>query len=273
MMKARFGVSIILMALAGLCRAQTHLELVLAAERHFARVAADSGTRMAFLRYMDDSAMVSREGRFTFGRPVYEAAPARRDTLLWEPDMVDASLAGDLGFTSGPWHMMKGGKQVATGWFNTIWKRQADDTYRFVLDMGTEGPVPTSGEEIKVFQQHTRGVRTFADRRELFRADSAFARQLPLGSVEVYEKHLSKEARLLRPGLPPIIRNEAIIDYLHSEPVRRFAPQGGDIAEKGDLGYVYGMAEPLNGKGKAVPFLRIWKREPKGWRIVLEVVE
>jgi ketosteroid isomerase-like protein len=60
--------------------------------------------------------------------------------LDWKPIEADASAAGDFGTTRGTWVFTakdeKGKDVKVTGYYVTGWKRQADGTYKFNLDIG-----------------------------------------------------------------------------------------------------------------------------------------
>ena len=68
--------------------------------------------------------------------------------LNWAPSFVDVAESGDLGYTWGRYEYRgtgpDGQPRVATGYFLTIWKRQPDGTWRFVVDQGApDRPAPT----------------------------------------------------------------------------------------------------------------------------------
>ena len=76
-------------------------------------------------------------------------APAFADTtfrLTWQPTMAFASAAGDLGYTLGTWqstHYNEAGKgQVTTGKYVTIWRKQADGSWKVVFDGGNPDSSP-----------------------------------------------------------------------------------------------------------------------------------
>ena len=67
-------------------------------------------------------------------------------SLQWEPKAGDISKAGDLGYTTGT-YVSRGkdaqGNPVArTGRYVSIWKKQADKTWKVVLDTGNPDPPP-----------------------------------------------------------------------------------------------------------------------------------
>jgi ketosteroid isomerase-like protein len=60
--------------------------------------------------------------------------------LEWEPLYGDISVSGELGYTYGTWKRTeKTTKQISRGTYITIWKKQPDGSWKFVLDAGTQG--------------------------------------------------------------------------------------------------------------------------------------
>lgn len=62
-------------------------------------------------------------------------------SVTWSATFTDVSDDGTLGYNYGryEWRIPGGDGQasVHTGWFLTIWKRQPDGTWRYVMDNGT----------------------------------------------------------------------------------------------------------------------------------------
>jgi hypothetical protein len=57
--------------------------------------------------------------------------------LTWQPHRVWSSCDGSLMVTSGAWQKTDGQKAGGRqGWFTTVWQRQPDGAYRWVLDHG-----------------------------------------------------------------------------------------------------------------------------------------
>lgn len=75
-----------------------------------------------------------------------QPAPATRPpvTLDWAPAWGDVSAAGDLGYTTGPFVFTDQGpakRQPQRGYYFSIWRKQADGTWKVALDAG----VPAEG--------------------------------------------------------------------------------------------------------------------------------
>jgi ketosteroid isomerase-like protein len=58
--------------------------------------------------------------------------------LTWKPDFVDVAASGDMRYTYGQYVFScvdSAGKIIEDkGIFHTVWKRQADNTWKFVWD-------------------------------------------------------------------------------------------------------------------------------------------
>src|SRR5580765_7016673 len=116
-------------------------------ERDFAKAAATKGTRDAFLEFLADDGVLFQPGPVN-GKKFWTERQPRKGLLSWEPIFADVSRAGDLGYTTGPWEFRPNGaddQPVAFGQYFTIWKKQSDGSWKFVLDrgVGSEKPFAT----------------------------------------------------------------------------------------------------------------------------------
>ena len=59
-------------------------------------------------------------------------------SLVWEPDFIDVSVAGDLAYTYGKFTYTSitesGDTLTSKGIFHTVWKRQEDGSWKYVWD-------------------------------------------------------------------------------------------------------------------------------------------
>jgi hypothetical protein len=119
------------------------------AEADFCAKVAEAGIGEGFHAFMAEQAFDA--GRLTLSRAEYgeglKAARARGPApkgakLTWAPMMVDVSDDGTLGYTWGKYEFTPppapDGTQPpsGTGLYLTIWKRQADGSWKFVYDGG-----------------------------------------------------------------------------------------------------------------------------------------
>lgn len=123
----------------------TYKAELLSADAAFCARAAKGAILQAFLSVAtSDTKILSESGKgFDAVRSGYKDFPPTA-TLTWKPSQAEASLAGDLGYTWGRYEyrdQKAGGKLVVeTGTYVTIWRRQADSSWKVVLDGGTPDP-------------------------------------------------------------------------------------------------------------------------------------
>ena len=113
-------------------------------ELAFSAMAEAEGIPAAFLAYSANNGVMMRNNRIIKGHAemekYFEASSANpnRVILAWAPDFVDVAASGDLGYTYGQYKLTvtdsTGHSQESTGVFHTVWKRQADGSWKFVWD-------------------------------------------------------------------------------------------------------------------------------------------
>ncbi len=104
---------------------------VAATELAFARAAQVKGQWTAFLDFSTNRAVMfvpqaTDAQRWLRGRANPPAA------VRWQPHQVWSSCDGSLAVTKGAWQRADG----TVGYFTTVWERQGDGEYRWVLDQG-----------------------------------------------------------------------------------------------------------------------------------------
>lgn len=71
--------------------------------------------------------------------------------IRWRPQFVQVLASGDLALTRGPYRMLAKGPdgEVIEQWgtFNSVWRKDADDTWRIIFDAGsTSDAEPSDGD-------------------------------------------------------------------------------------------------------------------------------
>lgn len=116
-------------------------------EREFSRHSEQVGSNKAFLDYIDDDAVLLRSNRYPVeGRDKITELFNRPDTgfvLTWEPSFAFVSRSGDLGYTYGIYQSEsispEGFPVVNKGTYVTIWRKNKEGKWKFVLDTGNPG--------------------------------------------------------------------------------------------------------------------------------------
>lgn len=248
---------------------------VIAAEKAFAAFSVQNGTKAAFLHFADSNGLVFESGKAVNAIEAWNKRDARPGVLNWHPVYGLMAASGDLGFTSGPWTFQPktvNDSVVARGQYNTIWHKTPTGEWKFLLDMGV-GNTPDfanrsfsfSGENV-IFSPGTLN--------NLLKAEEKFVQGTndPGNRSKIYAASVSTVAFLLdRNGQLPVTAKSDLEKLLASMPQTiSYQQSGSGIAQSGDLGYVYGTST-IN--GKADNYLRIWRREGKEWKLVLEVLQ
>jgi ketosteroid isomerase-like protein len=124
---------------------------LIAADEAFAAATAERGLEGWMAAFDSSAVQMDPDKPFTPGVAFIRAAmaPAFTDTtfrLTWQPTMAFASAAGDLGYTLGIWqsrHYTADGKgHISTGKYVTIWRKQADGSWKVVFDGGNPDSAP-----------------------------------------------------------------------------------------------------------------------------------
>jgi ketosteroid isomerase-like protein len=119
-----------------------------AMEDAFCAMAQEQGLLAAFSHFAaPDVAFLDTDPRkFRGAEAVRERMGADQPgvQLTWSAAFTDVSDDGTLGYNYGRYESRRpgaDGKEVVhSGWFLTIWKRQPDGTWRYVMDNGTADP-------------------------------------------------------------------------------------------------------------------------------------
>lgn len=262
------------------------LDSLVNTERAFSRTAAEKGTRDAFLAFMADDGIVFAPGPVN-GKKSWEARPKRPGLLSWEPIYADISAAGDMGYDTGPWEFRPKGaedKPVAFGNFMTIWKKQPDGTFKFLLDLGISNPQPTSAQTLQSATIKSKATKNASDadmqagREGVMNIEREFSKaSVDKGALKAYLSYMGDEVRLLHEGKFPFVGKQAARTAIEAQAGKMsWQPEKSDVARSVDLGYTYGTYELKSADGKADEngyYVHVWKRHPDGkWKLVIEVL-
>jgi ketosteroid isomerase-like protein len=129
-------------------RSRGPLEEIRAADDEFAGMATRLGTGRAFGAYAAaDAQIFSTPGEFITGPDAISQAfgPTTDDSKLsWHPVTGEVARSGDLGFTVGnavfTGRNLDGSAQVRYSKYLTVWKKQRDGSWRYVVDGGNGRP-------------------------------------------------------------------------------------------------------------------------------------
>jgi ketosteroid isomerase-like protein len=114
------------------------------ADRAFSKLSEEKGMKNAFLEYIDSNGVLLRPNNIPLlGADAIDFLLQQNDTtytLKWEPRGGSVARSGELGYTYGLYALVPTAKDtVLYGNYVSIWKKQSDGTWKFVLDSGNEG--------------------------------------------------------------------------------------------------------------------------------------
>jgi len=262
----------------------SNLQGMVDTERAFIAMAKEQNTRDAFLFFLSDDAVTAGPDGPRTGKESIRNQPASTGWLNWEVVYCDLAASGEMGYNTGPWEFRAqktDEKPVAYGEFHSVWKKQADGTWKNILDIGIRHGEPVAKQRLATSQMPlTPGKHSSASSSMMIDLDRKFVRIYEIEGDAAYDSFASTEIRFAREGALPIVGKENWHSYLKGDPIkmRDVNAMGSGVAGSSDLGYVYGSGNVgvvVEGKEvvKKGTYLRIWKREDnKVWRIVLDVM-
>jgi ketosteroid isomerase-like protein len=129
---------------------------LLKADRDFSRLSAEKGYKTACLEYIDSNGVLLRPDMAPIiGAEAIDYLSQQADqgfTMTWEPRGGMVARSGELGYTFGLYSIKpKAQDTVIYGTYVNIWKKQADGTWKFMLDTGNEGVDITAQEPLPEF--------------------------------------------------------------------------------------------------------------------------
>jgi ketosteroid isomerase-like protein len=111
----------------------------------FSGMSEKEGMQKAFLSFFADSGVMLRDNGYPINgkNSLITLFSSRTDTtftLAWKPVFEKIAASGELGYTYGIYtRTVKVSGEVTKGTYVTIWEKQKDGNWKFVLDTGTEG--------------------------------------------------------------------------------------------------------------------------------------
>ena len=119
--------------------------ILLKTDRDFSGMSVKEGMIEAFLFYIAEDGVILRDnsypskGRETL-RQYYSGRSDTSFILSWDPVFEKISESGDLGYTYGIWtNTIRKTGEISRGTYLTIWQKQTEGSWKFVLDSGTQG--------------------------------------------------------------------------------------------------------------------------------------
>jgi ketosteroid isomerase-like protein len=251
-------------------------------ERAFAEACTRKGIRDSFLEYFADDAIAFNPAPIS-AKDRLRARPARpfsEAELRWEPRLGDVAANGELGWLTGPStfidHTSKDARPQA-GNYLSVWRREADGSWRVIIDVGSQPPNPVSfAPGFTRFEFPSRYAGSDSPEqasKSLVSADAALNAAAAKDGVDAYRQVTIGTSRLHRTGFMPAIGPIEIGAWMRQYMPSMAATTGATrAARSGDLGYSYGTFEAPPAKPSA--YVRVWQRDAGGnWFVVADVTQ
>jgi len=250
------------------------LQMLAETEKSFARTASEKGTKAAFLEYTaPDGIMFSPNA--VNAKEYWNARAESKGLLSWQPSFADISSNGVLGWTTGPWEFRPNGKAdapTAFGEFVTLWQKQPDGKFRFVLDIGiSHEKAQVEGVEWK----SPADVGKEMNERRMSAGDSSngFFQTANQNLAKAYKSYAANDIRVLREGKMPILGKDAFLSELKKDKASVAFAKRSVFFGAADLAYITNTytltrADKTIEKGN---FVQIWKLRGGKWQIVLDI--
>lgn len=236
-------------------------------ERAFAKMAADVGTRDAFLHYFSDTAVSFSKTGPQNAKNAILSRPAptgeRKAKLVWEPMVADVAGSEDLGYTYGPAgvHLLKDDSVVpdSTQIYFSIWEKESSGDWRVALDIGVPAPAPDT--------------TSFRQAAPIDPMDTGKHDQDPLELERILSRKGRDDDRLARMAFDLVeitpgtkLDNPAFEAWVPS----KLALAGGAVSKDKTFAYTYGRYTRKNEKGN---YVHVWRRADtaSGWSLVVLV--
>jgi ketosteroid isomerase-like protein len=256
------------------------IQRMVATERAFAAAAREIGARDSFLTFFADDAvaivrgeagqstsLVSAKAQLA-ARPL-QSLPLQAD-LLWEPLTGQVSGDGSMGWLTGGYAVLSKTSRdlLGQGAYFSVWKRQANGTWRVWLDEGIALPdVWRDASPFRAAPDPDVGATGSA-------SDTiAIAEGRVAAGGDAWSSSLGADVRLHREGVMPRVGREAAVAWaLAAWHTVRYDVLQSAVAPSDDLAVVIGEYRATSSAGAETgSWVRVWKRDVSGrWRIVFE---
>jgi ketosteroid isomerase-like protein len=262
------------------------LDAVLAGDRAFATLAAESGTQAAFLEYLAQDSVLFRPGAVN-GREWLQTHEEASGRLEWLPAVGAIACDRQLAVTVGPWTYRQG-TEVASGHYLTIWRKDPAGRWAVVLDHGIDDAPGTSGspddglaaDQVSASWPLQPGLQCGRDDRgsDLVAAERKLNDAVRSKGLDAALRNVAGRHRIsLRDDHAPAAPAAGWPDddAAVGAPLDAVS-RGAYAAPASSMGYSYGEIAHVGttqapGVARAV-YVRIWAREEGAWRVAIDML-
>lgn len=254
--------------------AQRNISGLINAEKSFASFTLAHTIKEGFLKYMDSTGIVFRQGNAVNALKVYREQKAGPGVLTWRPSFAAISTSGDMGVTTGPYEFRE--KSIADtpvnkGIFSSIWQVNQKGEWKNLVDLGIAcNSVPTQVSHVEQIRLKTGEIITFSLENVLIN-DHKLNEAIQHRDKEIWQLYLSAESILNTEGHAPYKGIDQISSVLRTFPAGTvLQPLSGGIASSRDFAYVYGT---ISVGDKTENYLRAWIFRNGYWQVILQTIK
>ncbi len=260
-------------------------------ERDFAQMSMREGMYKAFVRYAAENGIQFAPHPVNVREKMSKQAqgPMPDFSLDWRPLWTDVAASDDIGFNAGPWIMSDlspAQEKPLHGYFLSIWKKQSDGAWRFIIDAGVQvAAFPSEHLQLpwkRLPQSAFKPAKSVDTQKETQTIRDLDATLLAAvnsdGMLTAYRKVLADAALIYRQGKIPASDRATVEQYLAADKhAWTWTPIETGVSQAGDFGYVYGSFEATpkadDQKFQKGYYLRVWRRNAAGqWRLAADVI-
>lgn len=256
--------------------AQSDLQKLYDTEKAFERAAAEKGVNQSFIEFTAPDGVCFNPNAVNC-REFWKSRPASLAGLFWNPNFVDVSSNGALGYTTGNSIYRPKGKDDPNAYYGqyvTMWQRQPNGTYLAALDIGISHDKPAT---VETAWKSPADSGKELNEKKISAADASrafFETATGQSLSKAYKAFLADDARLLRDGKQPILgRQNALAEFKNDKSQVFFAKRSVFVGAA-DMAYISNSYTISDRSGKQTEkgnFLQIWKLRAGKWQIVLDV--
>jgi ketosteroid isomerase-like protein len=250
-----------------------------AAESAFAAHSVREDMRAAFLAAFADDGVFVRPGHgWTVSNTYLAAQPAPPASFVldWSPRYVEVAASGELGLSTGPSRITNRTDPAAPprhGQYVSVWRRPPRGAWKVEVDLGIAHAEPWLWDAPLVAR--TVAPAAPAPGGGIAEAEAGFQRIAgSRGTRAAYETYGAADLRLYRNDTQPRASLAAALATAQAmQDGLAWTQERVETAASDDFGYARGSFARAAEAAKPLGyFLRVWRREAAGWRIVLDVV-
>lgn len=255
--------------------AQSDLEKLVTAEKSFAQTAAEKNTKTAFLEFSADDGILFNPNPVN-AKEFWNSRPITPALLAWTPEFADISSNGVLGYTTGPWEFRPKGKDdapVGFGHYVTLWQKQLDGNFKWVLDIGINHPKVALAKD---WISPNAAAKDLAENK--FKASEVISQFFEFagknGLERAYKMFAADDIRLYRQDKIPFVGKKNALDEIKKNPYKLKVSKRTTFTGAQDLAYLSSPYTFFDKEGKEIEkgnFLQIWKLRKGNWQIVLDL--